>query len=553
MNGCPQPDLRSPAPPAQLAREEMSTHVYNTGIEMPQRKRQRAFALRAKTGCKTCRERRIKCDEGKPICHQCLSSRRSCHGLGYDGQLSTTLAKSTSVMLQPDLRVYPVGIAACRNDIQLFHIFRTRIANQITGGLDLGFWIQDLLQAAYIHPALWHAILAMTATQSETDNVSALKHHHLSIRHMLDTTTQSNELSYLQKEMVLMAAILLTTVCSLQGHLREALIHAKNGLRLYYQWNFWQYLSTHREAPSQLGVIRPNCLILFMEFLDHSILAFTFETERPLSIINSARGPASGDDFESLTEAYFELLLLMNQSIHAWSDIRADYLACRQGPVPDHRLPYRRAVSHWRRRFMNLKQRLTETGQPADENILWRLELYCVTMEMSLYADLSEPACTIIPSDSTMEHMQELVEKIFASETERVKRDEHAAKRSPFFSFSLSIAPQLGVAATFCRKRSIRQRATFLLKSWPRMENLWSGALIAAVAENLHRVEDEGLLPNNSCKPPCVDGEFVCFHHRVMSSYIAVNTDGKVEHRIRTVGDIQHGRPERRFMLKYLD
>ncbi|KAK3292311.1 fungal transcriptional regulatory-like protein [Chaetomium fimeti] len=35
---------------------------------------------RTKTGCLTCRRRRIKCDEGKPTCNNCVKSKRDCEG-----------------------------------------------------------------------------------------------------------------------------------------------------------------------------------------------------------------------------------------------------------------------------------------------------------------------------------------------------------------------------------------------------------------------------------------------------------------------------------------
>lgn len=35
---------------------------------------------RTKTGCYTCRRRRIKCDEGKPRCNNCIKSKRQCDG-----------------------------------------------------------------------------------------------------------------------------------------------------------------------------------------------------------------------------------------------------------------------------------------------------------------------------------------------------------------------------------------------------------------------------------------------------------------------------------------
>ncbi|KAI1639879.1 hypothetical protein F4809DRAFT_49498 [Biscogniauxia mediterranea] len=40
----------------------------------------KATRKRTKTGCLTCRKRRIKCDEGRPTCNNCLKSKRQCDG-----------------------------------------------------------------------------------------------------------------------------------------------------------------------------------------------------------------------------------------------------------------------------------------------------------------------------------------------------------------------------------------------------------------------------------------------------------------------------------------
>ncbi|ORY63082.1 uncharacterized protein BCR38DRAFT_458320 [Pseudomassariella vexata] len=39
-----------------------------------------AVRKRTKTGCLTCRKRRIKCDEGRPTCNNCIKSKRNCEG-----------------------------------------------------------------------------------------------------------------------------------------------------------------------------------------------------------------------------------------------------------------------------------------------------------------------------------------------------------------------------------------------------------------------------------------------------------------------------------------
>ncbi|KAJ3479399.1 hypothetical protein NLG97_g8329 [Lecanicillium saksenae] len=49
--------------------------VSSTGVTLP---RQRRFATKVRTGCRTCRARRVKCDEKHPICRNCSMKGRPC-------------------------------------------------------------------------------------------------------------------------------------------------------------------------------------------------------------------------------------------------------------------------------------------------------------------------------------------------------------------------------------------------------------------------------------------------------------------------------------------
>ncbi|KKK25087.1 C6 finger domain protein [Aspergillus rambellii] len=62
---------------------------------------------RTKTGCLTCRKRRIKCDEGHPVCRNCVKSKRDC--LGYDPVFKqpTPSAIQPAPNPQPSLVVNP--------------------------------------------------------------------------------------------------------------------------------------------------------------------------------------------------------------------------------------------------------------------------------------------------------------------------------------------------------------------------------------------------------------------------------------------------------------
>ncbi|CAA20477.3 DNA-binding transcription factor, zf-fungal binuclear cluster type Gsf1 [Schizosaccharomyces pombe] len=52
---------------------------------------------RTKTGCLTCRKRRIKCDERKPICYNCIKSKRQCEGYTHFPRPSGTFTASRRI------------------------------------------------------------------------------------------------------------------------------------------------------------------------------------------------------------------------------------------------------------------------------------------------------------------------------------------------------------------------------------------------------------------------------------------------------------------------
>ncbi|XWX00291.1 hypothetical protein V2A60_008311 [Cordyceps javanica] len=70
------------------------------GGAVEESKRVKRWAPRAKTGCVTCRRRKVRCDEGKPICDNCVATRRYCAGPYYqDSARSTEMVKSLAVVI----------------------------------------------------------------------------------------------------------------------------------------------------------------------------------------------------------------------------------------------------------------------------------------------------------------------------------------------------------------------------------------------------------------------------------------------------------------------
>lgn len=57
----------------------------------------RAFSRRSRTGCLTCRRRRIKCDEHRPFCHNCIKSHKICSGYAHvDAMIRSKILKAQS-------------------------------------------------------------------------------------------------------------------------------------------------------------------------------------------------------------------------------------------------------------------------------------------------------------------------------------------------------------------------------------------------------------------------------------------------------------------------
>lgn len=70
--------------------------------QLPGTRHKKEIKRRTKTGCLTCRKRRIKCDEGHPACRNCQKSKREC--LGYDPIFKSQASPPT---IQPAPGIFP--------------------------------------------------------------------------------------------------------------------------------------------------------------------------------------------------------------------------------------------------------------------------------------------------------------------------------------------------------------------------------------------------------------------------------------------------------------
>ncbi|KAK0743986.1 hypothetical protein B0T18DRAFT_416332 [Schizothecium vesticola] len=139
-------------------------------------KRTRASKPKVRTGCRTCKIRRVKCDEMKPVCQQCQRGRIVCDG--YDVE-ATPSAKSTDANewmapssrrgTRPLLVSFPgPGFAPSSRrfspqEVPYIDFFRHALTIDLAGYSCTDFWSRIVLCEAMTSDCVRHAVLAIAA------------------------------------------------------------------------------------------------------------------------------------------------------------------------------------------------------------------------------------------------------------------------------------------------------------------------------------------------------------------------------------------------------
>lgn len=112
------------------------------------RRRGRIGTKKARTGCLTCKSRRIKCDEGHPLCKKCSSTGRKC---SYP-PLALSKRRSPSQGEQDERkdrsfvgRQLSESIGLKEKDKRTFEYFLSWAAPRLAGTLDFDFWCSQVL------------------------------------------------------------------------------------------------------------------------------------------------------------------------------------------------------------------------------------------------------------------------------------------------------------------------------------------------------------------------------------------------------------------------
>ncbi|KAI2466315.1 hypothetical protein F4781DRAFT_406330 [Annulohypoxylon bovei var. microspora] len=431
----------------------------------------RKGSAKVRTGCLTCKVRKVKCDETKPHCRRCVSTGRKCDG--YAPPPSTSgLSWHRPRQLFPN-----VDDAGERRALQFFC---QAAGPSLSGPMDPYFWTHLVMQFCTFEPAVRHSVVAISSLYEQmhskpnsvrllTDNRLALCHYNSAIREL---KSMNNE------PLVLLVCILFVCIEFLLGNRAPAIEHCKHGVVILenveasYPWTK-KYLSP---------IFRRLTLFPFFFAID--------KTSFPRLLGLDDELPTS---FESLEEAQFYLDGITTRTVslvRRGDRYRLEDL--RHIPVSPELLEEQEKIKSlldgWYSRFLELKNIPSASSWPEETvcNILLRYDV------------------SIIWADTTFEYEEMIYDKHIDRFRLMVARatELHSSQTSnpnhpqiaPKFIFEMGFMPLLYYAALKCRCLETRIQALSLMKKLgaPR-ESLWEASTMYAVGRRTMEIEHDFL------------------------------------------------------------
>ncbi|KAH8823591.1 hypothetical protein DL96DRAFT_1819270 [Flagelloscypha sp. PMI_526] len=150
--------------------------------------RTKQFHEKTRTGCKTCRKRRVKCDESNfPSCQNCIDRGIYCSWLADDArglQTQDLVPWNEEPTIEPIINVDGLS----DYDLELLHHFTTSTATSLFDVHSfespniLGIYQRNAPRLALKHPFLMHALLALSALHlhrlNQTSQASTVGHYY---------------------------------------------------------------------------------------------------------------------------------------------------------------------------------------------------------------------------------------------------------------------------------------------------------------------------------------------------------------------------------------
>ncbi|KIW04450.1 hypothetical protein, variant [Verruconis gallopava] len=442
-------------------------------------KRTRTGGPRSKTGCITCRLRRVKCDETKPLCMRCLRARRECEGYPsiFASAKPWEVVKlfSTGAMIKPSANP---RIASNKHAIHSFHFFEKESTKKLAEVWGRELWLKAIPRAAMYSPAMWHAAIAVGSAHEAhwQKNLGAGVHqskiewtfgqYNRAIRALTHPDENGNPPSL---DIMISASIMFMAFEMLRHEHGKAVSHVKSGISMFQEYR--------RQIRAGNSGEQEKALI-------------------PMSSLEQSLRPATFCNFVSLEEARTELGYYWHSlmdKLHTEFTPRFRAIAEYSESLSRECDVYKHDVTVWLDKFKKLVEGYYSQLVPlssCQRGDIARLETYALlilqTVETIWCTDESV-------WDKHLNRFDRILElcRIAASSDQFGDPQCDMKKTDAYCGFQLGNGI---VAATFhtiwkARAARIRQKAIQLLRAYPRREAMWDAPMVVTIGEQIDEIE----------------------------------------------------------------
>ncbi|KAF2722659.1 hypothetical protein K431DRAFT_283797 [Polychaeton citri CBS 116435] len=535
--------LRRSQPPPKPKRQvrKNSSEGVNAGGDSTDTnvRRKRASKPKVRTGCTTCKIRRVKCDETKPACTKCTSTGRKCDGY-VEPQPKR---RRTSPSLSPFASAEPSRsldfVRGTDSELRALDFFRTRTAPSVGTYFDTDFWGRLVQQMGYEEPAIRHAMVAvgvlhekrehgtlaaprmrsriivdpaaMLPASSKSsfpdDDQVALSHYNKAIELLGRRMHQPGQ----SAEVALLACILFICLEFLRGDVEPALRHFRGGMGIIMgsiacSGSYKTNATAMRIRDSMLPFFN-RLEILSALFGNDASWDYPFELHYVVA-----------DTFDSAKQARDSMVHLMNLCLRFIRSMK--YHKYNQSSItPDHlaeQARLRNELYRWRSVFETYLARTAYQLTPDDIYAANVLEIHRLVAMTWLCVVTSPEEIMHDTFNREFETIVSLAEQMLSVASSRQQAPKHASS----FLFDMEMVSPLYWVGIKCRHPRTRRRAIAVLRSVHRREGLWDSNMAAAVAQRCMELEEVGLSTLDGSELP---SENMRIHNSYLQSEAGMN------------------------------
>ncbi|KAF4766688.1 hypothetical protein HAV15_010179 [Penicillium sp. str.  len=481
---------------------------------------------RSKLGCRTCKIRRVKCGEEKPSCVRCTSTGRKCDFAEI--QSSSSSSSPISVITSP-LSLSPNTNTVWRERRAFAYYFECA-ASSIGGGLDVDFWRTVVPQVCRYEPAVWDAIITISALferpqqcldpvrQHHDNSVSFTKNHQDALgwySRSVSAVRQRIEQGSVDVFVGLISCVLFICIEAIQGNPDGAMQLYRQGLQLIAALR----PQIAPAATNKASLLEDTIIPIFIRLGTFALASGGV----PVTALLRDTEDASSEQFDSLKSAREAIVLL---AIEIPSFERTCYKHLHQAhvsQVPEELnttlFSLAARLRNWRTAFDNLMTVLHAKDILSLQQIGTGALL--LSYHEMLYVMLE--TCTslsFMQFDAYLPNFQNIVEQSAIAPKASVRSD----GTQPPFTFDLNIGLPLWFTSLRCREPHTRRVALDLLRQAPSVQGFYQCSIWAGVGQIIMEQEETYAMAMNAVHPTPQFGAFNSTNGPISSSEIAVSS-----------------------------